>query len=130
MDWDYEAFLRRHAGAAERVARLQGRGTRVGEAVDEDQVDLIASREDVRALLLREGYREREEEAVDSSSAGQGEARSWMVVYSPDKLCPACPELFNSTAHEQGGHGRGWRADLAQVRAGLPRDQFFFMLGR
>ena len=47
-----------------------------------------------------------------------------MVVYSPDKLCPACPELFNSTAHEQGGHGRGWRADLAQVRAGLPVTSF------
>ena len=63
-------------------------------------------------------------------AAGQGgRGRGWMVVYSPDKLCPACPSLFNSTAHEIAPRGSGWLEDLRRVRADLPRDQFFFLLG-
>ena len=90
------------------------------------------SREDVGALLRREGYHERDAMNDDDSTiaqGGQGRSMPWIVIYSPDKLCPACPELFNSTGLQAGGLG-GWQADLAQVRAGLPRDQFFFLLGR
>ena len=72
--------------------------------------------------------------------------RAWMVIYSPDKLCPACPVLFKSL-HERnasisiaGGTGAGAGAgclqrlpalqSLQSLRHSLPRDQFFFVLGR
>jgi len=100
------------------------------------------SKEDVAALLRGEGYPSsilgddddvesgRRGEEGEGLAAGQGgRGRGWMVVYSPDKLCPACPSLFNSTEHEIAPRGSGWLEDLRRVRADLPRDQFFFLLG-
>jgi hypothetical protein len=128
VNWDYDAFQLRHARAAKRIARCRG-GVNAGGA-GPDKVDLVVSRGDVGAMLRREGYHEREDMNDDDSTTAQGrQGRSWIVIYSPDKLCPACPELFNLTGLQAGGRG-GWQADLAQVRAGLPRDQFFFLLGR
>ena len=110
LDWDYDAFFSRHPRAQTKVE---------WEREASGGPEVLVSKEQVAALLDRDG------------AGGRG---AWMVIYSPDKLCPACGLLFDASNSKSGpaagGGGHGWRRVVCEWRETLPRDQFFFLLGQ
>ena len=111
LDWDYDAFFSRHPRAQTKVE---------WEREASGGPEVLVSKEQVAAFLDGDG------------AGGRG---AWMVIYSPDKLCPACGLLFDASNSKSGpaaagGGGHGWRRVVCEWRETLPRDQFFFLLGQ
>jgi hypothetical protein len=137
VDWDFTSFVARHPSCMSELGAILNDEGRGGSEQDSEEVKRVVSEADVRALL--DG-----QDAVDGGKEDSLEAEGRreevpMVVYSPDKLCPACPPLFNRSVNDLGvdtaerwtvgGRNLEGLGLVDAIRKGLRADSFFFLLG-